>query len=422
MERRIEHVRDLKSGTEVVAVEFFQKTEGLVFQRRRQALEHLMEGKADLVCSVCNQPVHIAGTKDQEFFFKHYKEKGNCPIKTKGELSQSDLDRLRYAGVKESDRHLQLKDEIEAALRADSQRCSNVRKEQVRRSAVDPTSWRKPDVSCEFLGRKLVFEVQLSTTYLNVILEREAHYRADQTFVIWLFASFDPNGLRFVEKDILYANHGHAFVFDEVARAESVKEGRLIIRCYRFVNPAVGVSGGWVASLVELADLQYDTSDFRAFLARPAHHQLAVEFEAYWMTRSHLTAIERIKRDGQFGDRFAELGMEFDMFDLSRVLDALYSLKAGVLVGYNFNSYETGLLQIAHVFCNNHTDFLRFFLFALDHYGKTEVVKCRDNKGRLKQRVDAFRKNMKDPKYSFPKKYGAVLRLLFPELPEKAFR
>lgn len=422
MERRIEHVRDLVNGVEVDATEFFKRTEGLVFERRREAIEHLLKGMDNMVCAVCNQPVHIAGTKDQEFFFKHYKEKGDCPIKTKGELSQREIDRMRYAGVKESSLHLQLKDEIEAALLADSSRCVDVRKEQVRRSAFDPKSWRKPDVSCEFMGKKMVFEVQLSTTYLNVIVEREAHYREDQTFVVWLFASFDPNDLRFVEKDILYANHGHAFVFDEAARVKSAELKKLVLHCYRFLNPAVGVSGGWVDSFVDLADLQYDTTDFRAYLTLPARHQLAAEFEAYWMTHTGMDPFERIKRDGQFGDRFAELGIEFDLYDLGRVLDALYSLKSGSLVGYNFNSYENGLLQIAHVFCNNHTKYLRLFLFALDQYGKTDLVKSRDNGGRLKARVADFKANSKDPKFVFPSKYGPALRLLFPELPEKAFR
>jgi hypothetical protein len=58
----------------------------------------------------------------------------------------------------------------------------------------------------------------------------------------------------------------------------------------------------------------------------------------------------------------------------------------------------------------------------LEHYEKTDLVKSRDKGGRLKARVDAFKANSKDPKYIFPSKFKPALRLLFPELPEKAFR
>lgn len=118
-------------------------------------------------------------------------ERGDCPIKTKGNLSQEDIDRLRYAGVKETTLHQMMKEEVAEALRADFGRCKDVMVEKVRRSTVDSALWRRPDVSITFLNRKMVFEIQFSTTYLNVIAEREAHYR-DESFILWLFASFDP--------------------------------------------------------------------------------------------------------------------------------------------------------------------------------------------------------------------------------------
>jgi hypothetical protein len=294
-------------------------------------------------------------------------------------------------------------------------------KEKIRRSSFDPNLWRKPDVSCDFHGRKLVFEVQLSTTYLNVITERETHYREDQTFVVWLFSYFDPNDLRFVEKDILYANHGHAFVFDAAAREQSAAAKKLVLHCYRLLNPAIGIAGGWGDSFIELGDLTYDVREYRAYLTLPGRQQLATDFEAYWMTRAGLAAVDRIKRDGQFGDRFAEQGLEFGLYDLMRVFDALYSLKSGCIVGYSYPSYDNGLLRIAHAFYDNHTEFCRFFFWALKHYGKTDLVKAQDREKKLQKKVKSLREKKGDQKYVFPEKYLPVLRLLFPELPEIAF-
>jgi competence CoiA-like predicted nuclease len=250
IERALEHVRDLQSGRDYSAAKFFAQSEGEIFKARRSCVE----GKSALVCSLCNQRVYIAGTPRQEFIFKHYKERGDCPIKTAGRFSQEELDRIRYAGQRESELHKQLKNEIADSLVADAERCLDVRVEGVRRSSADPNLWRRPDVSCEFLGKKVVFEVQLSTTYLNVIVEREAHYREDRTYVIWLFANFDPTDLRFIHKDVLYSNHGNLFVFDEEARRRSAEGKKLFIHSYQFIRPTITTPGQWTDQFVDLAD------------------------------------------------------------------------------------------------------------------------------------------------------------------------
>ena len=253
IERALENVRDVRTGRDYLASEFFAQSEGEIFRERRSCAE----GTSTLVCALCNQKVYIAGTPRQEFIFKHYQERGDCPIKTAGRFSQEELDRMRYAGQRESELHKQLKNEIGYALIEDATRCRDVRIEGVRHSSADPRLWRRPDVSCEFLGKKIVFEVQLSTTYLNVIVEREAHYREDRTYVIWLFANFDPADLKFIHKDVLYSNYGNLFVFDEEARRRSADEKKLIIHSYQFIRPTITTPAHWTDQFVDLSELAY---------------------------------------------------------------------------------------------------------------------------------------------------------------------
>ncbi len=420
MERRIEHVRDLLKGTEVVASEFFLSEEGLIFTRRYRSMAHNLKGQPELVCSVCNQPVLIAGTKDQEFYFKHFREQGDCPIKTKGDLNQTELDRLRYAGVKESQKHLQLKDEVEAALLVDSTRCSKVMKEQVRRSSLDSKLWRKPDVSCDFMGRKMVFEVQLSTTYLNVITEREAHYHDDQTFVLWLFADFDPSNLRFVEKDILYANHGNAFVFDDEARKRSKAEGKLILHCHQLMKRGGIANDEWEDTFVDLADLTFDTSEYRAYLTSPELRRLADDFKDYWLNNSSMSALDRYTKGEEFIERLALEGLNFD-YELCTVLNALYSLKSGQMVGYKYSSDANGFLQLANVILGSYPKYVHLFFWAMKHYGWSGKVRACNKGDRLKEKFDAIRPKLGNPEFKLPEKYVPLIRLLFPELPQKAF-
>lgn len=420
MERRIEHVRDLLNGTEIVALEFFRSEERIVFLRRYGSMAHILKDQEDLVCSVCNQPVHIAGTKDQEFFFKHYKEKGDCPIKTKGDLNQTEIDRLRYAGVKESTLHLQLKDEVEAALLADKGQCSKVRKEQVRRSSHDPRQWRKPDVSCDFLGKKIVFEIQLSTTYLNVIAEREEHYHEDQTFVLWLFANFDPEGLRFVEKDILYANHGKAFVFDDEARKRSEAEGKLVLHCFQLLNRGDSATDEWEETFVSLADLTFDTSEYRAYLTPPELRRLAGEFEDYWLNNMSANGADRWATGDEFILRFASEGICFD-YEIEPVLNALYSLKTGNMIAYKYSSDANGFLQMANVFLKSHPRYIRIFFWGMKEFEwREKVMACKQGR-KLKEKFDTIWPTLGNPEYKFPDKHISLIRLLFPELPPKAY-
>ena len=420
MERKIEHARDLVTGEDIEASTFFQQEEELLFGQRRRCADDNREGRAGLVCSFCDQPVYIVGDQRQGMFFRHYKERGDCPIKTKSSLSQEDIDRLRYAGVKESALHQMMKEEVAEALRADSVRCKDVKVEKVRRSTVDSALWRRPDVSATFMKRKLVFEIQLSTTYLNVIAEREAHYRDDKSFILWLFASFDPNGLRFVEKDILYANHGNAFVFDEVARERSKAEGKLILHCYQLVKRGGLATGEWADTFVDLANLTFDTSEYRAYLTPPELRQLAAEFEDYWLTRMSLPGVDRYAKREEFFARFESAGLQYDD-ELGTLLNALYSLKTGTMVEYRYSSDANGFLQLANVFLGSYQKYVLLFFWAMKHYGWSEKVKACKQGGKLKEKFDALLPKLKTPEFRFPEKYVPLLRLLFPELPPKTF-
>ena len=355
IERALENVRDVRTGRDYLASEFFAQSEGEIFRERRSCAE----GTSTLVCALCNQKVYIAGTPRQEFIFKHYQERGDCPIKTAGRFSQEELDRMRYAGQRESELHKQLKNEIGDALMEDATRCQNVRIEGVRHSSADPRLWRRPDVSCEFLGKKIVFEVQLSTTYLNVIVEREAHYREDRTYVIWLFANFDPADLKFIHKDVLYSNYGNLFVFDEKARRRSADEKKLIIHSYQFIRPTITTPAHWTDQFVDLSELAYEETAFRTHAPCLAKKQLVVEFESYWPTRQALPALDRSENDKHFADRFAEFGIKFDTWRTPRLLDSLYSLRTKSIVGFAYKPFSTGLIQIAHRLFDSRKKFFR---------------------------------------------------------------
>lgn len=78
--------------------------------------------------------------------------------------------------------------------------------------------WRKPDVRALFRGTPVVFEVQLSTTYINVITARREFYLRESGLLVWVFAKFDLGARRLTQDDVYFNNNRNAFVASKATR------------------------------------------------------------------------------------------------------------------------------------------------------------------------------------------------------------
>ncbi|HCJ6232985.1 TPA: hypothetical protein NU575_003733, partial [Acinetobacter baumannii] len=160
------------------------------------------------------------------FFFKHFPEFENnpqffCPVKDINKLSAQEKNILKYKMAKESQEHKLLKYNIENSLKVDKD-FDNIRVESVCKS-IDLSEWRKPDVSALYLNKLIVFEGQLSTTFLNVIIDRKVFYQDNNACLIWIFDRFKPNEkvMKQSIQDIYYNNNANAFVVDNFTLLES---------------------------------------------------------------------------------------------------------------------------------------------------------------------------------------------------------
>ncbi|HFF4151016.1 TPA: DUF6035 family protein, partial [Acinetobacter baumannii] len=160
---------------------FFQQSEMELTKWRTQIREIYKRDKNNprFTCLFCESPVTLARRMDHmsmknspTFFFKHFPEFENnpqffCPVKDINKLSAQEKNILKYKMAKESQEHKLLKYNIENSLKVDKD-FDNIRVESVCKS-IDLSEWRKPDVSALYLNKLIVFEGQLSTTFLNVI-------------------------------------------------------------------------------------------------------------------------------------------------------------------------------------------------------------------------------------------------------------
>ena len=199
MSRTIEEVFDKKEGVFIKSSEFFKQSEGELVSWRRTLEESILIGQPRLVCSHCDQMVKLLGRRTERgkiAFFAHLHDSDDCDIKTTGSpMSKEEILAKKYGKIRESERHMRLKGFIAEMLstpRSVDAGVSNVEIEKTVKSNLPYLNWRKPDVMADYKGKKIVFELQLSTTFLGVVVDRDIFYRLNNYFIIWVF-NFDDN-------------------------------------------------------------------------------------------------------------------------------------------------------------------------------------------------------------------------------------
>lgn len=443
MKRLIQDLLDLNSGQPLKANDVLSQPEDQIHILRRQLKEQqLLFKKGDansksIVCSLCNQPVVIVGTQQQEYFFKHGYESGDCPIKTTGKYTHEEINRMKYNGAKESYLHISLKSAIASALQGKNSLCENVRKEKRISAQGLAKEWRRPDVQAEYQNMKLAFEIQLSTTFLDVIVERESFYQSENIFMLWVFYNFSESGSRFTEKDIYYANNRNAYAINDTTKARSLELGELVLLCH-YQEPYLSgrnIEDHWKSKEVTLGSLTFDTTTHRVYYfdydtavsklkAELQDSALSNRLTKYWEHRLNLSDSERYEEDQKY---FAQLKSEGlipksqinqSSFpeELRQILNALFCAKKGEMFAYRYDKW----IQVANQVLEYHHQFAGIFIQALKVYGLMDEVLSSDRRGTFQAKRQRVAKGVKDndPLFTQNLEYRQLFTTLFPELIE----
>lgn len=67
---------------------------------------------------------------------------------------------------------------------------SDVGVEKTIRSVVSK-EWKKPDIQFNYDYEKIALELQLSTTWLDVITKRQNFYKQNGMYILWVFNRFN---------------------------------------------------------------------------------------------------------------------------------------------------------------------------------------------------------------------------------------
>ncbi|MBC8883724.1 hypothetical protein H9X57_11240 [Flavobacterium piscinae] len=274
--RTIDSVLNLDTGKIIYANTFLELDDHIVFPFREKCQDAYKKKREPfLVCEVCGQMVQISGGKGingKIKYFKHLKDSKDCPIKTDTKLSREDILRGKFNGQQEGALHIETKELIYNFLCLNKETKGEVsfaKKEMVIKSERDYLRWKKPDVTSIFNDKKLAFEIQLATTFLDVICERQHFYKENQSFIFWIFKKFEieADKQRFTQKDIFYSNNRNAFVLDDEAIRLSSLNNDLFLLCQyqQPIEKEEKIVYEWQSKYVCISELLFDEEHYKVY-------------------------------------------------------------------------------------------------------------------------------------------------------------
>lgn len=379
-------------------------------------------------CSLCNVAVYICRAKESfKFFFRHQHEDGSCPARTRGELSQDEINARKYNGAKESKLHRRMKDWVCQCLAADG-RFEDIAQEPTWKGPLTGER-RRPDVRAVYNGLPIAFEIQLSTTHLDVIAARRDFYQQEGGLLVWIFAEFDTEHRRMTDDDVFYNNNLNAFVMTTKTVEASVEASEFRLECIWAVPTKGGGHSGLHRRVVPFHELTLDPSAQHAYYfdyaaakrqiaadGEAEKQQLRDDFEA-WMGVTGYQGRNSSKDWNEFRRRFARFGVHLHQYDnyIDReLLTDLYSAKHNRPWGQHLKH----LVEVAHRVANTEKNHLTWFMHAVRHYGREESMKAEGRPGHWQKRYDQLRAQYVEDRTPFEPKRDAqaMVELLFPEL------
>lgn len=436
---QIDEVFELETGEYYKAKDVIGNDYNKLIQLRMWLLEQINKDNPIYRCPMCHVAVYLACNRhndDKKFYFKHRVEDGNCPAVTRGSLSKEQIQAIKYNGAKESPAHIRMKEIIAESLSHDPD-FSGVEIEKVIKGA-DRKSWRKPDIQALWQGKlRVAFEVQLSTTFLDVIAQRRLFYKAENSLVCWIFKKFDKENALMTQDDIFHNNNQNLFLASEDTLKSSKQNKGLMLNCH-WHEPTIQnnkIVDVWNSKYVKFKELECDlnkqsiyyfdhksekdelTVKPKPLLVEIDTEDLKERFEDWWCSHNETPSNDD---DWQsFRNEFSseDIFIPEYPFQIEHLLNGLYSAKYGKAIG----SKQKKLIEVAHLIANLRNDFsvLQTFRVALLVYKRASQIKEEDKSGKWTKRANEFRKHIYDDKYKRNMKLDDLVSFLFPSVMNK---
>jgi uncharacterized protein DUF6035 len=265
-QQTVEIAIDTETDQRIAASELLTLPEADFSAMRRLAMAERVARKnganrARYICAICKIPLWLSRYNHDEGnrWFKHDQASTGCPWFEGNKLSPDQRRALIYRGQQEGAEHRRVKEFIASWLEKEPG-VTKVDRELVTHGQILKGEWKRPDVQCVKDGKRIVFEIQLSYTFLSEVIKRDEFYRREGIFIIWVFSFFDLR--RATVRDEAFFNQRNLFVLDAAAVAETAKRSLLTFNGH-FQNPVFNgnaIEDEWTTRPITLQEAQFPTS------------------------------------------------------------------------------------------------------------------------------------------------------------------
>jgi len=268
MKRIIQDILNLETGEYLKADKLLNTSEKDIFLKRRELEIKIQEKNPKIVCAICHQPLKLRAGLERIVHFAHLKDSQDCPIKTDTQYSKAEWLRIIYHGTKESQKHINMKSRLNEIMELDN-RFSNIKIEKIIKGIKNKTKWKKPDIQCVYKDKIIVFEMQISHTFLSEIVARDLFYSINEIPLFWICDEFYPDFdyLKVFHCDILYHHNCNLIVFDDSAYKYSIKNKCLTFKIYWLHSYIRNnkILSNWQHKLVDISEIKFDNDKKRLF-------------------------------------------------------------------------------------------------------------------------------------------------------------
>jgi len=451
---KIQYVLDTKTGEQFRFSDILNDNLLSLKEFRVEWARHLKFKKPLYICGMCKQPLSLrSGKKDKkQLFLVHPKNSPECDWKSGKETSYEEALKM-FHNIRESEEHKMLKAFIADKLNQDKNFKNVVQEKRVTNNFTE--TYKVPDVRALQttyrnnlkIEKNIVFEIQLSTTFLDVILEREKFYFENNDNLIWIFAHYpkDLSRTKMTEDDILFTSKKNIFVLDDEAISLSIKNNSLYLKNIHLI-PIIDSKGEidskWSESkLLNINDITFDQITGKSYCYNFEHNRTRLLFEQKMKNKDYKKSFlavqhyidESYNQSSHFG-----LLLRNNVFNPNtdeHLIEALH--KSQKIIGFLFEIIymdketkhifvdtfcdtkikENRIVQMLHSALNpamqSNSNNIGIIIKAIDYYGKSEYLSTIDRKGTLVKKIQDHKQYIMD---DLVPHYQIALEYLFPEL------
>ena len=439
---KIEEIIDFEKGIHIRVKEFISEKRYQELIPFRTKIKDTIDKRPLFGCAICSKSVYLIANKYKHFFFKHRSEDGSCPAETRGELSQDEIRARKYHGLRESEPHKRVKSFICDSLEAD-QSFKEIFVEKQWHSSNNPAHRRQPDVQAKKGFTRYAFEVQLSTTFLDVVVGRKNFYKEEGAFLIWIMANFDPDYRRMTTDDLLFNNNSNIFVVDSKTVEQSKLTKKFHLKCYfRVPYKAEGeLADSWQSKFVTFDDLVFDqknqciwyfdyasaadliVKEIRNDLQEKLDRELRQKFISFWIK---LHSSEKYDIGEEYENEWLQLRDALlarkitipvnphDDSNFYAFLHGVLSAELGEPVGWKYKK----LIEVGHKIAEDYPQHILSFSLAIKKNERVELLQQQDSSGKWKVRARKINGSIKSggTKYHPDLATLPLCQFVFPEI------